>query len=116
MPGMNEAAPTEMSSAAPMASPESHNAAFAGGYAGSMPGGVNGSGGTHVATSMPAPVNTTPAAQASPTFTPSSVLELPNVIRSVNGMSDQTFQKSLPQQAMMRDMAMPEDRPQAPQE
>src|ERR1700729_1705770 len=41
-----------------------------------------------------------------PGLQPGSVLELPNVIRSINGSSPETYQKAQPQEAMMRDMAM----------
>jgi hypothetical protein len=35
-------------------------------------------------------------------FNPGSILQLPNVIQSANGMSEGTYSKSLPMQAMMR--------------
>lgn len=35
-------------------------------------------------------------------FTPGSVLELPNVIRPVNGSSQSTYNQAQPQMAMMR--------------
>lgn len=50
--------------------------------------------GTHPATSVQQNV--------SPAFGPMSVLQLPNMIQPVNGMSSSTYDKSLPQQAMLR--------------
>jgi hypothetical protein len=35
-------------------------------------------------------------------FSPDSILQIPNVIKSMNGMSEGTYSKSLPMQAMMR--------------
>jgi hypothetical protein len=35
-------------------------------------------------------------------FSPGSVLQIPNMIQSVNGMSAGTYSKSLPMQSMMR--------------
>jgi hypothetical protein len=52
--------------------------------------------GTHVATSIPQ------QAQAPAVFSPGSILQIPNVIKSANGMSQGTYSKALPQQAMMR--------------
>ena len=50
--------------------------------------------GTHAATSIQQNV---PAQ-----FSPGSVLQIPNMIQSVNGMSAGTYSKSLPMQSMMR--------------
>ncbi len=35
-------------------------------------------------------------------FSPGSVLQIPNMIQSINGMSAGTYSKSLPMQSMMR--------------
>jgi hypothetical protein len=35
-------------------------------------------------------------------FSPGSVLQIPNMIQSINGMSQGTYSKSLPMQSMMR--------------
>lgn len=35
-------------------------------------------------------------------FSPDSILQLPNMIKPMNGMSEGTYSKSLPMQAMMR--------------
>ena len=37
-----------------------------------------------------------------PGFAPDSILQIPNVIKSPNGMSEGTYSKSLPMQSMMR--------------
>lgn len=37
-----------------------------------------------------------------PGFAPDSILQIPNVIKSMNGMSAGTYSKSLPMQSMMR--------------
>lgn len=50
--------------------------------------------GTHAASSI--------QQQVQPGFSPGSVLQIPNMIQSVNGMSAQTYSKSLPMQSMMR--------------
>ena len=50
--------------------------------------------GTHVATSIQQNVPSQ--------FSPGSVLQIPNMIQSVNGMSQGTYSKSLPMQSMMR--------------
>lgn len=93
--------------AAPMASAPTTNPVndhFAGGATSSAPGGSLGSGaGMHVASSLAPPVNTSAPAMPGPTsFTPGSVLELPNVIRPVNGSSQSTYNQAQPQMAMMR--------------
>lgn len=54
--------------------------------------------GTHPASSIQQNVQ--------PGLQPGSVLELPNVIRSINGASADTYQKSQPMMSMMRNMAM----------
>lgn len=65
--------------------PESRNNAFTGGASGT---------GLNTATSMQQSV---PRA-----FRPDSVLQLPNVIKTDNGMSPMTYAKSMPQEAMLR--------------
>lgn len=50
--------------------------------------------GTHAASSIQQGVQ--------PGFSPGSVLQIPNMIQSVNGMSAGTYSKSLPMQSMMR--------------
>lgn len=50
--------------------------------------------GTHAATSIQQGVQ--------PGFDPGSILQIPNIIKSMNGMSAQTYSKSLPMQSMMR--------------
>jgi hypothetical protein len=50
--------------------------------------------GTHAASSI--------QQQVQPGFAPDSILQIPNVIKSMNGMSQQTYSKSLPMQSMMR--------------
>jgi hypothetical protein len=50
--------------------------------------------GTHAASSIQQGVQ--------PGFSPGSVLQIPNMIQSVNGMSSGTYSKSLPMQSMMR--------------
>jgi hypothetical protein len=67
-------------------------------FADGMHGGDMTGAGMHPATSIQQNV--------SPGLQPGSVLELPNVIRSINGQSDQTYQKSQPMESMMRNMAM----------
>jgi hypothetical protein len=37
-----------------------------------------------------------------PGFAPDSILQIPNILKSMNGMSDSTYSKSLPMQSMMR--------------
>lgn len=57
--------------------------------------------GTHLATSIQQNI--------SPMFSPGSVLHLPNMIRPINGMSVNTYNKALPMQSMLRSTTMMSD-------
>ncbi len=65
-----------------------------GGRTAEFDGGRYGGGTTHLATSMQQNV---PAE-----FSPSSVLMLPNLVRPVNAMSEGTYNRVLPMEAMIR--------------